>query len=39
MLNSLRNEPEFQKIVSDVGAKYQKQHENVKKWLEEQGKL
>jgi len=37
-LNSLRNEPEFQKIVSDLESKYQAEHERVRKWLEEQGK-
>ena len=35
----LRNEPEFQQIVRDVEAKYQAEHERVRKWLEEQGKL
>jgi TolB-like protein/tetratricopeptide (TPR) repeat protein len=39
ILNSLRNEPEFQKIVRDVEAKYQAEHERVRKWLEEQGQL
>jgi tetratricopeptide (TPR) repeat protein len=37
--NSIRSEPEFQQIVKDVEAKYQAEHERVKKWLEEQGKL
>jgi hypothetical protein len=37
--DSIRNEPEFQKIVKDVEAKYQAEHERVRKWLEEQGKL
>jgi hypothetical protein len=36
---NIRNEPEFQKIVKDVDAKYQAEHERVRKWLEEQGKL
>jgi TolB-like protein len=35
----LRNEPEFQQIVRDVEAKYQAEHERVRKWLEEQGML
>jgi molybdopterin converting factor small subunit len=39
LFNSIRNEPEFQQIVSDVEAKYQAEHERVKKWLEEQGML
>ena len=37
--SSIRNEPEFQKIVRDVEAKYQAEHERVRKWLEDQGKL
>jgi len=37
--NSIRNESEFQQIVSDVEAKYQAEHDRVKKWLEEQGML
>jgi molybdopterin converting factor small subunit len=39
LLDNLRNEPEFQKIVSELEAKYQAEHERVKKWLEEQGML
>ena len=39
LFNSIRNEPEFQQIVKDVEAKYQAEHERVRKWLEEQGKL
>ena len=39
LFNSIRNEPEFQKIVSDVEARYQAEHERVRKWIEEQGKL
>jgi|WetSurMetagenome_2_1015567.scaffolds.fasta_scaffold03008_9 TolB-like protein/AraC-like DNA-binding protein len=38
VFSSIRNEPEFQQIVRDVEAKYQAEHERVKKWLEEQGK-
>jgi TolB-like protein/AraC-like DNA-binding protein len=34
---SIRNELEFQQIVRDVEAKYQAEHERVKKWLKEQG--
>ena len=37
--NSIRNEPQFQQIVRDMEAKYQVEHERVKKWLEEQGML
>jgi tetratricopeptide (TPR) repeat protein len=37
--NSIRNEPEFQKIVSKMEIKYQAEHERVRKWLEEQGML
>ena len=39
MLNSIRNEPEFRKIAIDIETKYQAEHERVRKWLEEQGKL
>jgi TolB-like protein/Tfp pilus assembly protein PilF len=39
LFDSIRNEPEFQQIVSDVEAKYQAEHERVRKWLEEQGML
>jgi TolB-like protein len=34
MFDSIRYEPEFQQIVRDVEAKYQVEHERVKKWLE-----
>jgi TolB-like protein len=36
---SIRNDTEFQQIVRDMTAKYQAEHERVKKWLEEQGML
>ena len=39
LFNGMRNEPEFQQIVKDVEAKYQAEHERVRKWLEEQGIL
>jgi TolB-like protein/Tfp pilus assembly protein PilF len=39
LFNNIRNEPEFQQIVRDVEAKYQAEHERVRKWLEEQGML
>jgi TolB-like protein len=39
LFNSMRNEPEFQQIFRDVEAKYQAEHERVRKWLEEQGTL
>jgi TolB-like protein len=39
LFDSIRNEPEFQQIVRDVEAKYNAEHERVKKWLEEQGML
>ncbi len=35
LLNSIRNEPEFQQIAKDIEAKYQAEHERVRKWLEE----
>jgi tetratricopeptide (TPR) repeat protein len=34
LFNSIRNEPEFQQIVRDMEAKYQAEHERVRKWLE-----
>ena len=39
LFDSLRNEPEFQKIVRDIEAKYQAEHERVRKWLEENNML
>ena len=36
---SIRDDPEFQQIIRDVEAKYQAEHEKVRKWLEEQGML
>ena len=39
LFDSIRNEPEFQQIARDVESKYQAEHERVRKWLEEQGKL
>jgi TolB-like protein/AraC-like DNA-binding protein/Tfp pilus assembly protein PilF len=39
IFNSIRNEPEFQQIVSEVEAKYQAEHERVRKWLEKTGEL
>ncbi len=39
LFESFREEPEFQQIVRDVEAKYQAEHERVKKWLEENDML
>ena len=39
LLESIRNEPEFQQIVRDVEAKYQLEHERVRQWLEENDML
>jgi hypothetical protein len=36
---SIRDEPEFQQILADVEAKYQAEHERVRKWLEENDML
>ena len=36
LFDNMRNEPEFQQIVRDVNAKYQAEHERVRKWLEDQ---
>jgi len=38
-LNSIRNEERFKKILEDYQAKYQAEHERVKKWLAGQGML
>jgi TolB-like protein len=35
LFDNIRDEPEFQQIVTDVEAKYQAEHERVRKWLEE----
>ena len=37
--DSFRNEERFQKIQNSIEAKYQTEHERVKKWLEETGQL
>jgi TolB-like protein/AraC-like DNA-binding protein len=37
--DNIRNEPRFQKILKDVEAKYQAEHERVGEWLKEQGML
>ena len=39
LFDSIRDDLEFQQIVRDLEAKYQAEHERVKKWLEEQGML
>lgn len=39
LFDNIRNEPEFQKMIRDYEAKYQAEHESVRKWLEEQGML
>ena len=35
----IRDEPEFQQILRDIEAKYQEEHERVRKWLEENDML
>ncbi len=37
LFDSIRNEERFQKIFQNMEARYQAEHERVKKWLEEQG--
>jgi TolB-like protein len=37
LFNSIRNEERFQKILQNMEAKYQSEHERVRKWLVEQG--
>jgi TolB-like protein/AraC-like DNA-binding protein/Tfp pilus assembly protein PilF len=39
LFDSIRDEPEFQKIIKEVEKKYQAEHERVRKWLEERGTL
>jgi TolB-like protein len=39
LFNSIRNEERFQKILQNMEAKHQAEHERVRKWLEDQGKL
>jgi TolB-like protein/Tfp pilus assembly protein PilF len=39
IFNSIRDEPEFRQIVRDVKAKYQAEHERVRKWLGENDML
>jgi tetratricopeptide (TPR) repeat protein len=39
LFDSIREEERFQAILRDVEAKYQAEHERVRKWLEEQGML
>jgi TolB-like protein/AraC-like DNA-binding protein/Tfp pilus assembly protein PilF len=39
LFDSIKDDPEFQQIVIDIEAKYNKEHERVKKWLEDQGML
>ena len=39
MFESIRNEERFQKILQNMEAKYQAEHERVRKWLEEKGML
>ena len=39
MFNSLRDEERFQQIMQNMEAKYQREHERVRVWLEEEGML
>jgi tetratricopeptide (TPR) repeat protein len=39
IFESIRDEPQFRKILNDIESKYQAEHERVRKWLEEQKKL
>jgi hypothetical protein len=34
LFNSIGNEPEFQKIIRNIEAKYQAEHVRVRKWIE-----
>jgi tetratricopeptide (TPR) repeat protein len=39
LFDNIRDEEQFQKIIQNMEAKYQAEHERVKKWLEEEGTL
>jgi len=39
LFNKIRNEERFQTILQNMEAKYQAEHERVRKWLEETGQL
>ncbi|GEM_PF-405477 len=39
LFDGIRDEPEFQTILKEMESKYQAEHERVRKWLEQQGKL
>ena len=39
LFDKIRNEERFQKILQNMEAKYQAEHERVRKWLEETGQL
>lgn len=39
LFDSIRNETEFQQILRNMYAKYQAEHERLRKWLEEKGML
>jgi tetratricopeptide (TPR) repeat protein len=39
LFDNIRDEPEFQQFLRDVEAKYQAEHERVRKWLEENDML
>jgi len=39
LFDSIRDEPEFQQILSDVEAKFQAEHERVRQWLEKNDML
>ncbi len=39
LLDNIRDEPEFQQIIRDIEAKYQAEHERVRKWLGENDML
>jgi hypothetical protein len=39
LFESIKDEPQFQYIVSDVEAKYQAENDHVRKWIEAQEKL
>jgi hypothetical protein len=39
LFDNIKSEERFKKIIQNMEAKYQVEHERVRKWLEEHGKL
>jgi len=39
LLDPIRDNPEFQKVLNEAAAKYQAEHERIRQWLEENDML